>query len=726
MRISCWARISFGCAMIGACGAASAADAEAAAANDIIVTGYRIADAAVAAIEARRAAPNPVTIIDAAQLNQFGDQPLGDALRRVAGVAFPSGNRARDIQLRGLGVEYTQVLLNGRALLDGNSKRSVQVDRIPSSLVARIEITRSPIAATDGQGASGTVNIILKNQAAGPALEVGLGSGYLEGNGWLGDTTLAWRQGFGPLSVSVLGGLQRQGRNESKTTLSFTGAGAADAGVIERNERQFDQINIMPAFALAIGADDTLRFAPSYLRTREDRDDIQTDLLTNQIDVRRREVEKRIRVRQNYTAFGAWDHRFGGNGLATLSFDYQSADEDTVRDAIRTNAAGIVDRTRRRTEDVTLERVNPALALAFTAGAHSLRAGADYSRSTRDEANTEQQDGVPRPPNVSRTYFITEKRANGFVQDVWSVTEAVRLTLGARIEQSSTRTRDAFGTENTIERTFLLPSAHLAAQLSDGLDLRLSVARTLRRPDLRELSPTVILAGGSIANPDIGGNPFLVPESVWGGDAALEHYFADKRGLISASLFYRDFSDKIEAVSAVEGTRTVQRPQNSGDGTAWGGQIDARAPLDGLGLPTVALWGNGTWTRTRLTLPSGQQRRFVNQPDALLNLGIDADVPTIKTTFGVSANWNSGYRQEIIAANGTRVASDIAGAIRVDASARIELRESLFLSLSALNLFAPVERRRDDNISAAGALSRFSRTEEPTYRTFYARLQASF
>jgi iron complex outermembrane receptor protein len=613
MRVSPWSKIGIGCAMLGFGSAGIAAEAENNAPDEIIVTGEPITDAAIAAIAARRAAPNPVTIIDAAQLNQFGDQPLGDALRRVAGVAFPGGNRARDIQLRGLGVEYTQVLLNGRALLDGNSKRSVQVDRIPSSLVARIEIIRSPIAAVDGQGASGTVNIILKNQSIGSALEIGLGGGYLEDNGWLGDTTLAWRRSLGPLSVSVLGGLQRQRRNESKTTLSFTGAGAADAGVIQRNERQFDQVNITPAFALAISADDTIRFEPSYLRTREDRDDIQTELLTNQIDVRRRESEKRVRVRQNYGAFGAWDHRFGGDGLVTLSVDYQSADEDTVRDAVRTNAAGVVDRTRRRTEDVALERVNPALALAFTTGSHSLRAGADYSWSKRDESNSDEQNGVPQPPNAARTYLITEKRLNGFVQDIWTVTDAVRLTFGARLEQSSTLTRDAFGAENVIDRTFLLPSAHLAAQLSDRLDLRLSVARTLRRPDLRELTPTVTRAGGTIANPDIGGNPFLVPESVWGGDAALEHYFADNRGLISASLFYRDFSDKIEAVSDIEGSRTVQRPQNSGEGRAWGGQIDFRAPLDAVGLPTVAVWGNATWTKTRLRLPDGRERRFLGR-----------------------------------------------------------------------------------------------------------------
>lgn len=695
--------------------------------DQIVVTANRILEAAVDAIEARRSAPNPVSVIDAAQLNQFGDQPLGDALRRVVGVSFSGANRAREIQLRGLGVEYTQVLINGRPLIDGNSKRTVQVDRIPSSLVARVEVIQSPLASIDGQGSSGTVNIILKNRASGDALELGIGGGYLEKNGWLGDATLAWRDQFGPLSVAILGGVQRQRRNESKDTLSFSAAGAAAGGTLQINEREFDQVNLTPAFALELGQADTLRLETSYLYTREDRNDVQTELLANQIDVRRREVEKRIRVRENYGVFGAWDHALGDSGKVTFSLDYQSAKEDTTRDATRYTGAGVVDRRRQRTQGVSMERINPALVASFTNGAHRVSLGADYSRSTRNETNTDAQNGVPLAPNLSQIYGITEFRTNAYAQDVIALGDAVRLTGGIRLEHSRTRTRDAAGSESSIERTFLLPSAHLSANLSENLLARVSVARTLRRPDLRELSPTVVAAGGTIADPDVGGNPLVVPESIWGIDAALEHYMADNRGLLSASLFYRDFRDKIEALSAVEGARVVQRPVNAGNGRAWGAQVDARVPLDSLGAPTLALWGNATYTDTELTSPqTGQVRRFADQPDAAANIGIDADVTSINTTFGLSMNWNSGYRQNILAANGTRVINDVGSSIRVDASARVDLTERLSLSVSALNLFAPREGRRDDTLNAASVMTGYSTTWEPTYRTFYARLQARF
>jgi iron complex outermembrane receptor protein len=697
------------------------------AATDIIVTGDRIADAAVAANRARRDAPNPVTVIAAAQLNQFGDQPLGDALRRVAGISFPGANRARDIQLRGLGVEYTQVLLNGRPLIDGNSKRSVQVDRIPSSLVARVEIIRSPLASLDGQGASGTVDIVLKNRLADRALEVGIGGGYLTDNGWLGDATLAWRDRSGPLAMSLLGGIQRQRRNESRAGLVFTSADVANGGTIEQNERRYDQINILPAFVLDVDDANRLRFEPSYLHTREDRNDIQTELLANQASIRRREVEKRARVRENYGLFGAWDHQLNEAVSLTASIDYQRANEDTTRDATRYTAAGAVDRTRYRTEDVSLERVNPALTLDVAAGAHALRFGADYSRSTRDETNSATQNGVVQAPTASRIFEIAEKRANGFVQDIWQLSDAARLTLGARIEKSLTRTRDAAGQNTAIDRTYVLPSAHLILHPDENLDVRVSVARTLRRPDLRELSPTIVTAGGTVANPDTAGNPNTTPEQVTGIDLSVDRATAGNRGLLSASVFYRWFDDKIEAVTALENGRYVQRASNSGNGRAWGTQLDGRAPLDSMGLPTVALWGNATWTKTRLkTVNSAVARRFADQPDAVANIGIDANIPALRTTLGLSSNWNSGYRQNIVAASGTALRSDVRPSTRIDASLRTDLASNLSLSLSALNLLARTERRNDTALTTAGTINAITRTGEPTYRTFYARVQARF
>ncbi len=693
----------------------------------VTVEGEAINTAAQRAIEDKRAAPNAMTVIEAEQLNQFGDQPLGDALRRLPGVTFPGGNRARDVQLRGVGVEYSQVLVNGRALIDGNSKRSVQVDRIPSSMVERVEIVRAPLASQDGQGAAGTVNIILKNQNFTPRGEIGAGVGYLDENGPLGDATFLQAFEAGPLRAVLSGGIQRQRRNESKDTLTYSAAGAPNGGTLETNERRFDQINLTPSFELLAGEQDILRLEPSYLRTRELRNDVSVALLANQVSVNNREVEKRTRERENYGLYGAWTHEFDANTDLTLSLDYQQAREDTLRRAVRYTAAGVPNRVRDRTESIELERYNPALVLKHLLGGHELQFGTDYSNSTRDEDNTSITNGVADAANRTRRYGIEETRWNAFAQDSFRIGPSDRLTYGMRLEDTATAATDFFGASTERDSFFVLPSAHYVHNFAGDLDFRAGLARTLRRPDLRELSPSVATAGGTAANPDTGGNPNLTPESIWGADIGLDQYFWGNRGLIGGNVFARHFTDKIENIQANEAGRIVSRGQNVGTGKMFGLEVEGRLPLDFINLENLTLWANATRIFTEVEAKAtGQTRRFLDQPDYVGNIGIDWFVPMLRTTFGASVNLNSGYRQNNRLADGTSTGADVGVAARVDLSARVVLTEQVSLNLSALNVFAASERRTDRTYDAAGALTAISTTDEPTYRSVYMRLVSTF
>ncbi len=693
----------------------------------VTVEGEAINTAAQRAIEDKRAAPNAITVIEAEQLNQFGDQPLGDALRRLPGVSFPGGNRARDVQIRGVGVEYSQVLLNGRALIDGNSKRSVQVDRIPSSMVERVEIIRAPLASMDGQGSAGTVNIILKNQNFTSRGEVGAGAGYLGENGPLGDATFLQAFEAGPLRAVLSGGVQRQRRNESKDTYTYTGAGGANGGTLEKNERRFDQLNLTPSFELAAGDQDTLRFEPSYLRTRELRDDVSTALLANQVTVNNREVEKRTRERENYGLFGAWTHGFSSATDLTLSMDYQQATEDTLRRAVRYTAAGVPNRVRNRTEIIELERYNPALVLKHQVDGHELKFGSDYSYSTRDEDNSSVTNGVVDAPNQGRRYGIEETRWNAFAQDSLRIGSSDRVTYGVRLEDTTTKTANFFGVSRERDNFFVLPSLNYVHNFAGDLDFRTGVARTLRRPDLRELSPSVVTAGGTAASPDTGGNPDLEPESIWGLDFGLDQYFWGNRGLLSGNIFARHFTDKIENIQATEAGRIVSRGQNVGTGHMYGLELEGRLPLGFVGLENLTLWANATRVFTEVEAKAtGQTRRFLDQPDYVGNLGIDWFVPMLSTTFGASVNLASGYEQNNRLADGTSQSADVRAAARVDLSARIELTKEMALNISALNVFAATEKRNDRTYNAAGAMTAQSRTDEPTYRSIYMRLVSTF
>ena len=201
--------------------------------NPITVFG-EVDTSAQRAVQLKASAPNSIEVITAEQLQQYNEQALGDALRRVPGVTYDGANRSREVRLRGLPGEYTQVLVNGRPMIDGESRRGFEVDRIPTGLVERIEVVRSPRASLPGQGAAGTVNIVLKNGVDEmQQSELSVGAGHLEGNGEQGELSFATATKAGPLDIMLAGSVQRFRRSESKDEFEFDAGGAPDGGKLE-------------------------------------------------------------------------------------------------------------------------------------------------------------------------------------------------------------------------------------------------------------------------------------------------------------------------------------------------------------------------------------------------------------------------------------------------------------------------------------------------------------
>ncbi len=697
---------------------------EADASPTILVTADRIASSAADSLAARREAPSARTVIDAEQLGQFGELPLGDALRRMPGVTFDGGNRARELRLRGIGDEYAQVLLNGQPFIDGNSRRSAQLDRIPSILIRRAEIIRSPVARLNGEGAAGTLNLILPTGDFDRRARFNAALGDIDQQGAVGEfaADLAGRRGdFGG---ALAGGWQRNRRAESKDSLVFRGDGSPNGGELQANLRRYRQAALLPSAGVTLGARSEARLEGLWLWTEEKRRDERTELLANQVDIRRRTEEDRLRERENGLVRATLATGVGERGRLELALDWQASREDTERDERRFTAAGIQDRSRQRSESIRLERLSPSLVAVIPLDRHTLRGGIDWSELTRRERNAEIDNGVPRPPNLARVYDIDEQRVNFYAEDVWALSDRATLAFGARIEWSQTDTEDATGARGRKAATYFLPNANLRLALAPDLDLRAGVARTLRRPNLRELSPVVTPNAGTIANPDIGGNPETAPERIWGLDAGLDRYLG-RDGLIAVSGFWRQFDDKIEFLPQAEAGRIVSRPQNVGRGRLTGLEAEARVPLSALAAPWLTLWGNATLIRTRLEAAdavAGGRRRFLDQPDAVLNGGIDLFAERLRTTFGTSLNWNSGYAQERRLANADIRRDEVDAILRWDVSARAQLARQLSLSVSATNLLGQVERTRTQIRAPDGAVRSLTRISEPTYRSVFVRL----
>lgn len=701
--------------------------------SEIVVLG-ELASSVQTANTLRREAPNAKIIIEAEQLNQFNDQSVGDAIRRLPGVTFPRVNRSRDIKLRGLGKEYTQVLLDGRPIIDGDSSRNMEVDRIPTIFVERIEITRSPLATQDSQGSAGTINIITKRNFGRTGGGISLGAGHVENFGTAGDAS-GWTGGqTGPVKYFIGGGYQRRLLEESNNTFNFSSSNAGPNGTtpnratIQDQKRTFDEYTALGRFEFKANDVNTFVVAPTYLKTEERRAQSENRTNAAMTFVDRNTTEMRNRVRESYGSYFEWMQTHNNFVTSKLFADVQEAREDTARDSVQTsyNATGAVTGVTPgyTFNPVKLTRLAPGASVTALWDGHTFESGVGLNRLTRGENDSGRTDG-------SRTYDIREDVYYGYLSDNFSILGTDRLTAGVRVEHSATATSDFRGLQTERTETDLNPSLNYKIAVAPDLDLRAGVARTVRRPDLRDLTPTVRLSSGTPGSPDTRGNPDATPEKVWGADVGADYYFYDKFGILSANVFARNFEDKLERrlIQGYTGapTRWISELRNAGNGNAYGLELESRIPLRMLNMPNLTLWSNATLVKTELTDPQTlQTRRWAEQPDAIVNVGLDYYVESWRTTFGLNYNRSFAYSQDILQ-TGTTVntlfnqRTEYNALNRLDFSVKVALTPNASISFSALNLTRPLFRTRQTTYTPAGAVDTVVNYEEPSHSLYYVR-----
>ena len=146
---------------------AAGEDGPAAAGNDIIVTGSRIARADLVN-------PMPVSVVDMEEALRFNNNDLYSVLQQNPALGFggtslnsgPSGldSGARFINLRNLGANRSLTLIDGKRRVSGSTRSSaVDIGTIPLGMIDRVEIITGGAAAVYGADAvTGAVNIITK------------------------------------------------------------------------------------------------------------------------------------------------------------------------------------------------------------------------------------------------------------------------------------------------------------------------------------------------------------------------------------------------------------------------------------------------------------------------------------------------------------------------------------------------------------------------------------
>jgi outer membrane receptor for ferrienterochelin and colicin len=229
--------------------------------------------------------------------------------------------------------------------------------------------------------------------------------------------------------------------------------------------------------------------------------------------------------------------------------------------------------------------------------------------------------------NAGGNYTASDRVVAGFAMVEWALTPRVGFVGGARIERSELELfyQDVLGTEGVAEPSYtdLLPAAALNVDLSETQKLRVSVSRTLARPEYREIAPICYRAG--LGEEQRCGNPGLRRTLIENYDVRWEHYPAAGE-LLSVALFAKRFTDPIEPrYQGRSGTNSLWF-QNAASAVNYGIEVEAMRNLSFLAarLETISFFANATVMKSEVYtgIEGDPARAMTGQAPYVVNTGV--------------------------------------------------------------------------------------------------------
>lgn len=128
--------------------------------DTIVVFGFR--DQQSRELNQQRAADNIINVISADSIGRFPDGNVAEALSRAPGLAIERDQgEGRYVSVRGTSVEFNAVAVDGIILpAPDPGTRAVDLDTIPTDIVASLEITKALTPNMDADSIGGHINIV--------------------------------------------------------------------------------------------------------------------------------------------------------------------------------------------------------------------------------------------------------------------------------------------------------------------------------------------------------------------------------------------------------------------------------------------------------------------------------------------------------------------------------------------------------------------------------------
>lgn len=437
--------------------------------EEIVVTASRLE-------EPLRYSPDSVTVIPEEEIRKKDKKTVVDALRSTPGVFIPQNGSfggGSYIYLRGTSNAHTLIMIDGIKVGDPMAPDGkMSISSLSTANIERIEIVRGAQSVLYGSDAmGGVINIITKKGAGKPEFYVSAEGGSFE----------TFREKLG-----ISGASDRLCYSASISRLDTAGISKADENLGNTEQDSYHETDASARLDAQISETIGAGFSFRHDRSKMDYDNIGADadnvecagitsisgyLEQDVFDWWRHSIKLGASdTKREYTENGAFAGTFKGNiRSASWQHDFFVQDQDTIT------------------------------------------AGFDHQEESGDIRNP--WGDIPKQEVDTNSFFVQNK---------WTPTEGLSVTLGGRHDDHQT-----FGGENTYKAAL----AYLYEET--GTKVRGSYGTGFRAPSLYQLySPY--------------GDPNLKPEESKGFDAGIDQELFEAKVALSATYFQNRIDDAID------------------------------------------------------------------------------------------------------------------------------------------------------------------------------------
>jgi iron complex outermembrane receptor protein len=598
--------------------------------------------------ELRRESTASKIVVGREEIEKQGDATLGDVLKRLPGVTVQGvPGRGGAIRMRGLGEGYTQILLDGERMPPGFS-----VDSLTPAQVERIEILRAPTAETGAQAIAGTINIVLREgQKATPddlkltrSEENGQGSNQLN---WVHNLKIDPLNGTFTLSamdshrsdetVSEIFSSEAETQQRLSESMGRRQGVHANARLQWKGE-QGKSLTLTPFLIYseyaAQGRTDARRLSSAAIT--------DTALTDNQ--------SRYAAARLN----GQWAQRLSADDRLELRFGLgqaqynQQSNQIAVLNSLPALLFNALDEQRFTDRSASL---NGKWTRVLDSG-HQWVSGLEHEGVRRvEEASAGAGDN-------SGNLKARTARWSAYTQDEFKINAHWSAYAGVRYESILTEGQVSEQLKRNQSQVWT-PLLHALWKPDPAKrdQVRMSLTRSYRAPTLFNLVAPLRYSRNTPINginkptePDRVGNPDLQPELATGIELGFERYLQGG-GVLSANVFRRNIQDliryqtRLQTVRWSDQPRWVSTPQNVGDATTQGLELEAKFRFNQAWADAwpVDIRSNISFFQSQVKSVPGPDNRLDQQPNMTANLGADYRMRSWPLTWGGNVNWNPDY-----------------------------------------------------------------------------------